>query len=208
MHMWNCFTVVRAGAHISICISTELEFYHLFVLKGKKKQTQSKPNHHQRNLVLLHRGRNLSKASFPLAGLGYSSSTPTHAAEPSSWSARESGGNETHMSASPSCPSSLAKTLFCFSHKPPQDQKRCQGGGYFLYLFSDKLHSKVVLPQPEEILERQCSRSSQHGVFPPQFRALSYTGKSLNVTNLILKLMISNIENSLKKMMPVWLSKC
>lgn len=53
MHMWNWFTGARAGTHISISSSTELEFYHLFDFKAKNTQ-----------LPLLHRGRNLTKASF------------------------------------------------------------------------------------------------------------------------------------------------
>lgn len=89
MHMRNWFTGVRAGAHVSISSSTELKFYHLFVFKAK-------------NIQLTLQGKKSWQRSFPLAGLGYSSPAPTHTAEPSAWSAQESGGNEMHMSASPS----------------------------------------------------------------------------------------------------------
>lgn len=42
-----------------------------------------------------------------------------------------------------------------------------------------------------KVLERQCSKGSQHGLFTPKFRAPGYAAKSLSVTKLILMLIKS-----------------
>lgn len=138
MHMWNWFTAVRAGAHVSICSSTELKFYHLFVFKAKKY-----------TIYFTSQGKKSQQSIFSTGRVGLQL---LHS-HPRSWTQRLVSPRgrrkwNAHVSVPLSRSSSLAKPLFCSSHEPPQDRKMCQGGGHLL--LSDKLYGKVVLPQPKE----------------------------------------------------------
>lgn len=124
MHAWNWFTGARSGTHISISSSTELKFYHLFDFKAKNTQ-----------LTLLHRGRNLSKASFFPSRVGLQ----LPHSHPRSWtqclvSLRAVRKSNAHVSI----------PLSCSSHEPSQKQKACQGMAYWLSFLSRAVEQSRV----------------------------------------------------------------
>lgn len=141
MHTWNWFTGVRAGAHGAISSSTELKFNHLFCFQSKKIY----------NFYFTSQGKKSQQSIFSTGrvGLRLPRSHPRSRTQ-RLVSPRGRRKWNAHVSVPLSPSNSLEKPLFCFSHEPSQDQKTCQGGGYLLYLFSEKLCSKFVLPQPEE----------------------------------------------------------
>lgn len=112
MHMWNCFTGVRSGDHVSISSYSEPKFYHLLVFKAKNTQ-----------LTWLHRRRKHCRESFMLAGLGYSSSM----SHPRRWTqcllTRRKWN--AHVSGPP-LPSSSQAEPFCYSHRDPRTWGRAK----------------------------------------------------------------------------------
>lgn len=141
MHTWNWFAGVRAGAHVSISSSTELKFYHLFVFKAKKYTTN----------LLSFTGEEISaKHLFHWQGWVTAPPLPPTQLNPAPGQPKRQEEMKCTCPRPPLPLQLLSKTAPCSSHEPSQDQKMCQGGGYLLYLFSEKLYSKAVLPQPEE----------------------------------------------------------
>lgn len=135
MHMWNWITGVRAGAHISISSSTELKFYHLLVFKAK-------------NIQLTLQGKKSRQSIFFTGRAGLQLPCPTHTAELSAWSSwRVRRKWNAHVSIPLSWTSSLAKLLFLLQPRTIPGPEVSQGGGYLLYLSSDKLYNKVMLPE-------------------------------------------------------------
>lgn len=193
MHVWNCFTGVRSGDHVSISSYAEPKFYHLFAFKAKiynsldftgEKSTAENPSRWQ--------------------GWVTAPPRPTHTAEPS---ARSPGGNEMHNSAvllsllAPRQSHSAAATEI----PGPEDVPR---GGTFAVSF---LGQTVYWNQASwtRSYEKAAPRRFATLHFHAKAQSCMIHGQEFKRNKINIKAqqkLDSNIANSLKEIMPVWLS--